>query len=67
MSKDSASWKYNSASLLKIALDSVSLVAEPQAFLVKTQISELSGDSVSWSGWDSEIVELDESWSDSAS
>ena len=59
--------KNNSTSLLKIALDSASLVAEPQPFLVKTQISELSGDSVSWTGWDSEIVEIDESWGDSAS
>ena len=70
MSMDSASWKYNSASLLKIALvseslflDSVSLVVEPQPFLVKTQISELSGDSLSWTGWDSDIVELDDYFS----
>ena len=67
MGRNSASWKNNSASRLKIALDSASLfldstswIAEPQPFLVKTWIGELSGDSVSWTGWDSEIVEIDE-------
>ena len=53
--------------LLKIALDSASLVAKPQPFLVKTQISELSGDSVSWPRWSSGLVAHDESWGDLAS
>ena len=74
MEMNSTSWMNNSASLLKIALDSTSLfldsasqVAKPQTLRVKTRISELSGDSVSWSGQDSEIGRLDELGADSAS
>ena len=55
MDWNSASWKNNSASRLKIALDSASLfldlasqVAKPRTLRVKTRISELSGNSVSW-------------------
>ena len=65
----------NSASWMKIVLDSASLfldsasqVAKPQTLRVKTRISELSGDSVSWTGQDSEIGRLGESsreWKDS--
>ena len=64
----------NSASLLKIAMDSASLfldsvsqVVKPQTLQVRTRISELSGDSVSWTGQDSEIGRLGESWFDLAS
>ena len=74
MEMNSTSWMNNSASLLKIALDSASLfldsvsqVAKPQTPRVKTRISELSGDSVSWTGHDSEIGRLGESGADSAS
>ena len=66
--RNSTSWMNNSASLLKIASDSASLlldsasqVAKPQTLRVKTRISELSGDSVNWAGQDSEIGRLGES------
>ena len=74
MEMNSTSWMNNSASLLKIALDSASLflesasqVAKPQTLRVKTWISELSRDSVSWSGQESGISRLGESGADSAS
>ena len=74
LGRNSASWKNNSASLLKIVLDSASLfldsaiqVAKPQTLRVETRISESNGDSVSWTGQDSEIGRLGESWTDSAS
>ena len=74
LGRNSASWKNNSASLLKIVLDSASLfldsasqVAKPQTLRVETRICESSGDSVSWTGQDSEIGRLGESWTDSAS
>ena len=72
--RNSASWKNNSASLLKVVLDSASLfldsasqVAKTLTLRVETRISESSGDSVSWTGQDSEIGRLGESWTDSAS
>ena len=68
LGRKSASWKNNSAGLLKIALDSASLFldsvsqdAKPQTLLVETRISESNGDSVSWTGQDSEIGRLGES------
>lgn len=74
LGRNSASWKNNSASLLKVVLDSASLfldsasqVVEPQTLRVETRISESNGDSVSWTGQDSEIGRLSESWTDSAS
>ena len=70
---NSASWKNNSTSWLKIALglaslflDSISQVAKPQTLRVETRISESNGDSVSWTGQDSVIGRLGESWTDSA-
>ena len=61
---NSASWKNNSTSWLKIALglaslflDSASQVAKPQTLRVETRISESGGDSASWTGQDSGIVD----------
>ena len=65
---NSASWKNNSTSWLKISLgstslllDSASQVAKPQTFRVETRISESGGDSASWTGPDLELVGLGES------
>ena len=75
LGRNSASWMNNSASLLKVVLDSASLfldsasqVAKPQTLQVENRISESNGDSVSWTGQDSEIGRLGESsreWKDS--
>ena len=72
--RNSTSGMNNSSSRMKIALDSASLFldsasqdAKPQTLQVETRISESSGDSVSWTGQDSEIGGLGESWVDSAS
>ena len=74
MEMNSTSWMNNSASLLKISLDSAGLfldsasqVAKPQTLRVKTRVSESSKDSVSWTGQDSGISRLGESGADSAS
>ena len=74
LGRNSTSLKNNSVSLLKVVLDSASLfldstsqVAKPQTLRVETRISESSGDSVSWTGQDSVIGRLGESWTDSAS
>ena len=64
MGRNSTSWKNNSASRLKIALDSTSLfldlaslVEESQSFLVEPRIGESRDDSVSCVRVDSELLD----------
>nr|KAJ0193654.1 hypothetical protein LSAT_V11C800398380 [Lactuca sativa] len=67
MEMNSTSWMNNSASLLKIALDSASLFSDSASQVAKPKPFELRLKSVSWTGLDSEISRLDESWAGSAS